>query len=70
MHKTVQHIDSLAYRFLVFKSVENILECNTIIESRDAEFSEHVFPMQKESPTVALSNESSYIELNKIKELS
>ncbi|XP_077237135.1 uncharacterized protein LOC143878787 [Tasmannia lanceolata] len=42
--------NSTAYIFLVLKSVENIIEYNTIVESRDVEFFEHHFPMKKVIP--------------------
>ena len=35
--------NSVAYRFLVLKS--DVLECNTIIEIKNAEFFEHIFPL-------------------------
>ena len=41
--------NSAAYRFLVLKSKDNILDPNTIIEARDAEFLENVFFMKSRS---------------------
>ena len=35
---------SAAYRFLVLKS--DVLDCNTIVETKNAEFFEHVFPLK------------------------
>ena len=35
--------NSAAYRFLVLKS--DVLECNTIIETKNAYFFEHIFPL-------------------------
>ena len=35
--------NSVAYIFLVLKS--NVLECNTIIETKNANFFEHIFPL-------------------------
>ena len=47
---------SVAYRFLVLRS--DVLDCNTIIETKNAEFFEHIFP---------LSNKISHapVEINK-----
>ena len=36
----------MAYRFLVLKS--DVLECNTIIETKNAEFFEHIFPLYEQ----------------------
>ena len=38
---------SAAYRFLVLKS--EVLDCNTIIETKNAEFFEHNFPLKSEN---------------------
>ena len=35
--------NSVAFRFLILKS--GVLECNTIIETKNAEFLEHIFPL-------------------------
>ena len=35
---------SAAYRFLVLNS--DIIECNTIVETKNAEFFEHIFPLK------------------------
>ena len=35
---------SAAYRFVVFKS--NVLDCNTIIETKNADFLEDIFPLR------------------------
>ena len=35
--------NSVAYRFLVL--TRDVLECNTIIETKNAEFFEHIFPL-------------------------
>lgn len=40
-------LNSNAYRFLVIKSDVDIVSVNSTIESRDAEFFEHVFPYNK-----------------------
>ena len=37
---------SASYRFLVTRSDNNIMEINTIVETKDAEFFEHVFPLK------------------------
>jgi hypothetical protein len=37
--------NSVAYRFLVLKS--DVLNCNTIIEIKNAEFFEHIYPLKK-----------------------
>lgn len=37
----VEH--SVAYRFLVLKS--NVLDCNTIIETKNVEFFEYIYPL-------------------------
>ena len=34
---------SIAYRFLVIRSENNIMKPNTIVETKDAEFFEHIF---------------------------
>ena len=38
------------YKFLVLRIEKNILEPNTIIESKDAEFFENIFPMKNRTP--------------------
>ena len=35
--------NSVAYRFLVLKS--DVLECNTIAETKNAEYFKHIFPL-------------------------
>ena len=55
--------NSAAYRFLVLKS--DVLECNTIIETKNAEFFEHIFPLSKKiyhTPTSVNYIENSYDE--------
>ncbi|XP_059284843.1 protein transport protein SEC24 C-like [Lycium ferocissimum] len=49
--------NSAAYRFLVLKS--DVLDCNTIIETKNAEFFEHIFPLSDKisHPHVERSNE-------------
>ena len=45
--------NSAAYRFLVLKS--DVLESNTIIETKNAEFFEHIFPLSEQishTPTI------------------
>ena len=37
---------SAAYRFLVIRSENNVMEPNTIVETKNAEFFEHIFPMK------------------------
>ena len=37
---------SIVYRFLVIRSENNIMEPNTIVETKDVEFFEHIFPMR------------------------
>ena len=38
---------SAAYRFLVLKS--DVLDCNTIVETKNAEFFEHIYPLKTEN---------------------
>ena len=55
--------NSAAYRFLVLKS--DVLECNTIIEIKNVEFFEHIFPLSKKishTPTILDDIENSYDE--------
>ena len=55
--------NSVAYRFLVLKS--DVLECNTVIETKNAEFFEHIFPLFEKishSPTIVDDIENSYDE--------
>ena len=55
--------NSAAYRFLVLKS--DVLECNTIIKIKNAEFFEHIFPLSKKishTPTIVDDIENSYDE--------
>lgn len=45
--------NSDSYRFLILKS--NVLECNTVIETKKAVFLKHVFPLSKKishAPTI------------------
>ena len=45
--------NSVAYRFFVLKS--DVLECNTIIETKNIEFFEHIFLLSKKisrAPTI------------------
>ena len=54
--------NSAAYRFLVLKS--DVLESNTIIETKNAEFFEHIFPLSEQishTPTI-VDAEKSYDE--------
>ena len=53
-----------AYRFLVLKS--DVLECNTIIETKNVEFFEHIFPLFEKffhTSTSVDDIENSYHEL-------
>ena len=53
----------MAYRFLVLKN--DVLECNTIIETKNAEFFEHIFPLSEKishTPTSVDDIENSYDE--------
>ena len=55
--------NSIAYRFLVLKS--DILECNTIIETKNVELFEHIFPLSEKIshvPIVVNDIENSYNE--------
>ena len=55
--------NSVAYRFLVLKN--DVLECNTIIETKNAEFFEHFFPLSEKishTPTSVDDIENSYDE--------
>ncbi len=47
---------SAAYRFLVLRS--DVLDCNTIIETKNAEFFEHIFPLKKEKISRAPTDEN------------
>ena len=38
--------NSAAYRFLVTKSENNLVDVNTIIETKNADFFENIFPMK------------------------
>ncbi|KAM1787604.1 hypothetical protein ACFX11_037980 [Malus domestica] len=38
--------DNAAYRFLVIKSELNVIETNTIMETKNADFFENIFPMK------------------------
>ncbi|XP_043694068.1 uncharacterized protein LOC122644742 [Telopea speciosissima] len=40
------HAHSTAYRFMVIKTIDDVFDENDIIESRDAEFFENVFPLK------------------------
>ena len=44
---------SASYRFLVIRSENNIMEPNSIVETKNVEFFEHIFPMRTplESPS-------------------
>ncbi|CAH9143287.1 unnamed protein product [Cuscuta epithymum] len=53
---------SAAYRFLVLKS--DMLSCNTIIETKNAEFFESVFPLKPEYKTVVPYRESEPLKEN------
>ena len=53
--------NSAAYRFLVLKS--DVLECNTIIETKNTESFEHIFPLFgkiSHTPTIVDDIENSY----------
>ena len=53
--------DSATYRFLVLKS--DVLECNTIIETKNTESFEHIFPLYgkiSHTPTIVDDIENSY----------
>ena len=55
--------NNAAYRFFVLKS--DVLECNTIIETKNVEFFEHVFPLSEKiyrAPTTVDDVEKSYDE--------
>ena len=55
--------NSVAYRFLVLKS--DVLECNTIIETKNTEFFEHIFPLYENishTPIIEDDIENSYDE--------
>ena len=55
---------SVAYRFLVLKS--DVLDCNTIIETKNAKFFEHIFSSNKVSHTPKAS--SIFLKLMKLLE--
>ena len=55
--------NSAVYRFLVLKS--DVLECNIIIETRNIEFFEHIFPLYEKishTPTIVDDIENLYDE--------
>ena len=55
--------NSAAYRFLVLKS--DVLECNTIFETKNTEVFEHIFPLSEKislTPTIMDDIENSYDE--------
>jgi hypothetical protein len=60
---------SAAYRFLVLKS--DVLSCNIIIETKNAEFLENIFPLKDESvvqqPSLEISSENSCNDLRRSK---
>ena len=55
---------SAAYRFLVLSS--NVLDCNTIIETNNAEFCEHIFLLNREISHASIENNR---EINSDEEL-
>ena len=55
--------NSVAYKFLVLKI--DVLECNTIIETKNAEFFEHICPLYEKishTPTIVDDIDNSYDE--------
>ena len=55
--------NSATYRFLVL--ISDVLECNTIIDTKNAEFFEHIFPLFEKishTPTSVNDIENSYDE--------
>ena len=54
----VEH--SAAYRFLVFKS--DMIECNTIMETKNAEFFEDVFPLKSRASSSTISSHEQLVE--------
>ena len=55
--------NSAAYRFLVLRI--DVLENNTIIKTKNAEFFEHIFPLSRKishTPTIVDNIENSYDE--------
>ena len=55
--------NSSTNRFIVLKS--DVLRCNTIVETKNAEFFEHLFPLSKKiphTPTIVDDIENSYDE--------
>ena len=55
--------NSDAYKFIVLKI--DVLECNTIIETKNAKFIEHIFPLSKKmshTPTIVDDIDNSYDE--------
>ena len=60
--------NSATYRFLVLKS--DVLEFNIIIETKNAKFLEHIFPLYEKifhTPIIVDDMESSYDELRRSK---
>ena len=52
---------SASYRFLVTRSDNNVMEINTIVETKNAEFFEHVFSLKTyvdKSSHVSSSNQA------------
>ena len=59
-----------AYRFLVLKS--DVLDCNTIIETKNAEFFEHIYPLSEKISRSLVDNNTTYdnrVEKTHVEEL-
>ena len=51
------YVEHIAYRFLVLKS--DVIEHNTIVETKNVEFFEHIFPLKvSETPKQSIDNNS------------
>ena len=54
--------NSVAYRFLVTKSENNIIDVNTIIETKNADFFKNIFPMKLNDEQVQKTSRDKSIE--------
>jgi hypothetical protein len=57
--------NSVAYKFLVLKS--DVLNCNTIIEIKNAEFFEHIYPLKKKLHTPINDNKIDETHIEKVR---
>ena len=53
---------SASYRFLVTRSDNNVMEINTIVETKNAEFFEHIFPLKTHVDKPSHASSSSHAQ--------